>query len=73
MSNKKHQAVIKLTLDGDQIKSNINGEKMDLYKMLVTAMENVKGFADVVVTAGQSYMTYLAKQSQSTNAEKKEA
>ena len=73
MSNKKHQAIINLCLDGDQVKTNVRGEKMDLFKMMVSAMEHIKGFADVVVTASRSYMSFQAEQAQSINEEKKEA
>ena len=73
MSNKKHQAIINLCLDGDQVKTNVRGEKMDLFKMMVSAMEHIKGFADIVVTASQSYISYQAKQARSMNQENKEA
>lgn len=73
MSNKKHQAIINLCLDGEQVKTNVRGEKMNLFKMMISAMEHIEGFADVVVTAGQSYMSYQAKQARSINQEKKEA
>ena len=73
MSNKKHQAIINLCLDGDQVKTNVRGEKMDLFKMMISAMEHIEGFADIVVTASQSYISYQAKQARSMNQEKKEA
>ncbi len=77
MSKKNFNAIISLKLESNgkerQVISKVQGEKMDLFAMLTAAMENIEGFADVVVAAGNSYKAYLAEQAKSINQEKKEA
>ncbi|MBR3648276.1 MAG: hypothetical protein IKN59_07815 [Paludibacteraceae bacterium] len=61
MGNKKHDAIINMVQDGDQITTKVEGKKMALFTMLNFAMEKIEGFADVVIAAGDTYKQYLAK------------